>query len=355
MVKLINATSPVCGKEVFTFGPRLVPVAGPVDPGLQHIYDPSYDPTAQLHTEEDRSSRPGQIRRRRRSGYGISDPEENWQGSKGLTGTDEGISIFKRIVRLVNQDRDDEDDDMDVFFDWAQGNLEEFWGINRTSTRDGSHLAWMAEQFFKLSISLHRLHRDLESLGTEHLEMGAKDFAHLSPRLSIFDTHFRHKQPTYRAPEDDLTDGSSRSLSSGIFSMGCVFLEYVTWFLTGEEGVEEFSWARTTPETDSDWILSDIFFTMSQDGHIATLKMEVKGWIRHLEQQPECSSVYLCELLNFIESRMLEPDPRKRAGIEATKETLEMFRHKCRLSKAFYQRDWKECESFSYFIGTPSA
>ena len=353
MVKLINATSPVCGKEVFTFGPRLVPVAGPVDPGLQHIYDPSYDPTAQFHTEEDRSSRPGQIRRLRRSGHGISVPEGNSEGGKDHPGTDEGISIFKRIVRLVDQDRDDEDDDRDVFFDWAQGNLEEFWGINETSTRDGSHLAWMAEQFYKLAVSLHQLHLNPENLVTEYLEMGgAKDPAHLSHRLSILHHYIRHTRLTYRAPEDDLTDGPSCSLSSGIFSMGCVFLEYVTWFLTGKEGVEEFSSARATLEPVGYWVLSDMFFTMSQDGHIATLKMEVKGWIRHLEQQPECCS-YLYELLNFIESRMLEPDRRKRAGIEETMRALRKLRDNCRRNKAFYHGQWKEREYSPSLIGTP--
>lgn len=61
---------------------------------------------------------------------------------------------------------------------------------------------------------------------------------------------------TYRAPEYDIA--SKVSPSYDIWSLGCVLLEFVTWYLLGGKGVEEFSKRRAAE--DSQEIHEDRFF-----------------------------------------------------------------------------------------------
>lgn len=339
---LTIVTSPVCGKEVFTLGPRLIPIPGPFDPEAQQTpsgyqFD---DPTTQFtQTVEDESNPASQLGTFRRTGHGISGPEVNSNGAEGTTGTDEGISIFKRIVRLVNQDWEDEGGDLDVFFDWSKSPLEKFWCFNHAQPRTASHIPWMADQFYKLAISLHRLHLEMES----HISVQRKgrelptDYE--TPRPFVIRPHI-----TYRAPDYDLTGVPLLSISSDIYSMGCVFLEYITWFLLGEDGADRFTRARTTRETPNS--ISDIFFTMSQDRTTTRLKKGVKGWIQHLYNQDNRSEYLWC-LLHFIETRMLESDHRKRAGIVEIKVTLRRLRDTFRRSRPFYEKFWEDRESSS--------
>ncbi|CAG7556534.1 unnamed protein product, partial [Fusarium equiseti] len=49
--------------------------------------------------------------------------------------------------------------------------------------------------------------------------------------------------PTYRAPEFDMPDGLL-SRSYDIWALGCVYLEFLTWYFMGWKGVMEFSTLR---------------------------------------------------------------------------------------------------------------
>lgn len=62
--------------------------------------------------------------------------------------------------------------------------------------------------------------------------------------------------PTYRPPEYDIAQMVSQSYD--IWTLGCVLLEFITWYLRGWEGVEGFSKERTTD--DNKEIPEDVFF-----------------------------------------------------------------------------------------------
>ncbi|KAK7423424.1 hypothetical protein QQZ08_009102 [Neonectria magnoliae] len=64
--------------------------------------------------------------------------------------------------------------------------------------------------------------------------------------------------PTYRAPEYDIKKEVSQAYD--IWSLGCVLLEFVTWYLTGWKGVEDFSQSRSD-EDRHPIIPEDIFFS----------------------------------------------------------------------------------------------
>lgn len=55
------------------------------------------------------------------------------------------------------------------------------------------------------------------------------------------------RSPTYRPPECDIGD-QIVSQRFDIWSLGCVLLEFATWFLAGWDSVEEFSYKRVEYE-----------------------------------------------------------------------------------------------------------
>lgn len=80
--------------------------------------------------------------------------------------------------------------------------------------------------------------------------------------------------PTYRAPEYDLNRGISTQ-AYDIWSLGCVFLEFITWYLHGIHGVDDvFTEVRTMngPKDLSD----DSYFIVKRDEVSSVMKAEVK-------------------------------------------------------------------------------
>lgn len=62
--------------------------------------------------------------------------------------------------------------------------------------------------------------------------------------------------PTYRAPEYDVAETISQNYD--IWSLGCVLLEFVTWYLLGGEEVDSFAKRRAVD--DKSEIKEDVFF-----------------------------------------------------------------------------------------------
>jgi hypothetical protein len=125
--------------------------------------------------------------------------------------------------------------------------------------------------------------------------------------------------------------------------MACVFLEHITWFLLDFEGVERFATQRMAGSADKYNFKSDIFFTVSADLKSADIKNEVREWIKHLQEQPDCCE-YLKRLLELIETRMLESNPGKRilaSKLHQELKKLESFGRQDRNS-SFYQKHWSK-------------
>ncbi|OTB02220.1 hypothetical protein M426DRAFT_62590 [Hypoxylon sp. CI-4A] len=148
---------------------------------------------------------------------------------------------------------------------------------------------------------------------------------------------------TYIAPEFDLPDGMI-SRTSDIFSLGCVFLEYATWFLKGIDSVEnDFPGQRN--DKDVYGFDADKFFIIRHDESSATLKPflkpQVKAWIEELQADENCSW-YLYQLLELIRDKMLEPDREKRIHIVPLIKEMEMLRLSCERNESFYLKSTKE-------------
>jgi serine/threonine protein kinase len=72
--------------------------------------------------------------------------------------------------------------------------------------------------------------------------------------------------PTYRAPEVDVENGVI-SRRYDIWALGCLYLEFVTWYLMGWDAVEHmFSIVRVAGDPDWKSVKEDTFFRIETNG-----------------------------------------------------------------------------------------
>jgi serine/threonine protein kinase len=259
-------------------------------------------------------------------------------------------------------------------FPFAQGDLHGYWkNIHRepSSTESEENLAWLAEQCQGLAEGLafiHRyqtasfkslLHPDSHSISTiesgqnklrlfgRHGDIKPENILYF-PRsdrdlrgiLVITDfgctdfstreelDHNRRKSlpnsPTYRAPETDLDpEDSSITSSYDIWTLGCVFLEFLTWWLGGWTFVEHFVARRM--EQDPSWygtsgglFRTDFFFTIIEDGEgkkIAEVRKGVRDFMHDLDLDDKVkSNAFVREFLDMIRTKMLIVESPKANG-----------------------------------------
>lgn len=183
-----------------------------------------------------------------------------------------------------------------LLFPWADGNLLNFWKDkypgNSNPKRDHKLARWFSEQCLGIVQGLNMIHTSNIPASDDT----ANDLCHqiygrhgdLKPEnilwfkaydsigqdcfgvLKISDfglTRFHRTRskshvenvavsPTYRPPEYDIAKFVSQSYD--VWSLGCVLLEFVTWSLLGEAGVESFSVERARDDTRE--FREDVFF-----------------------------------------------------------------------------------------------
>lgn len=73
-------------------------------------------------------------------------------------------------------------------------------------------------------------------------DFGLARFHRTSTAFRQYKTHSLAVSPTYRAPECDL--GGKISPSWDIWTLGCVYLEFLIWYLQGWSAIDDFSRQR---------------------------------------------------------------------------------------------------------------
>ncbi|KAI2470511.1 protein kinase [Annulohypoxylon bovei var. microspora] len=270
-----------------------------------------------------------------------------------------------------------------LLFDWAEGNLKEFWKMKEKEyVRNRNHCKWMSQQFHEICLALQYVHNerkrtltkfinnnpemtpdgrsdDVHDLYGRHGDIKSDNFLWFRPEqssdllaLSDFGLGRLHTQvsrsnqnpkdlartATYIAPEFDLKDGRV-SRASDVYSLGCVLLEYVTWFLRGFNSViNDFPDKRMDEDIYIEWT-SDKFFKILDDkksgAQTPILKPAVRQWILELQQHEDCSW-YLHQLLEVIRDKMLESDRNKRIDIASLAVEMEKLRRTCEDDESFY-------------------
>jgi serine/threonine protein kinase len=139
--------------------------------------------------------------------------------------------------------------------------------------------------------------------------------------------------PTYEPPECKLRRPVSRAYD--LWSLGCLYLEFITWLLRGSAEIENFSNFRG--RLSSTGIDDDNFFTISRDpvtGPEAAVRDSVIDWVEGLHHHEKCSAL-MHELLDMIMDQLLIVDSGDRAGAQWL-----YFQMKALLEKAETDRDY---------------
>ncbi|OTA69478.1 kinase-like protein [Hypoxylon sp. EC38] len=195
-----------------------------------------------------------------------------------------------------------------LIFPWASGNLREFWkGQTRPVEHPQTSLSgrrndklglWMTQQCARIAGGLGEIHSILNKSPDEipptsgresklygrHGDIKPENILWFrnSDNVSTFGTlkiadfgisrWHRNAEtsrisctPTYRAPEYDLPLPNRQvSRAYDVWSLGCVFLEFTTWFLSGRDGVEAFQQERRTHvKDDAFFVLDDGRFSIN--------------------------------------------------------------------------------------------
>jgi serine/threonine protein kinase len=223
-------------------------------------------------------------------------------------------------------------------FPWAQhGNLRKFWNEKIPSIYDKNYMKWVFTQFVGLADAIRTLHHQEDDKSSRHGDLkpenvlcfdvsGPKDIIdQTSCVLVISDvgvtrthdesTEFRTRTMMesgvtvpYRAPERELNPDLSTGRRYDIWSLGCLYLEFVIWLLYGIEELERFRLEiRGKFYTISDTRQAD---TLRVEDKTAEINQEVKTWINNIKTDPRCAGAgpketAIGRLVDLIEKRLL--------------------------------------------------
>lgn len=152
-----------------------------------------------------------------------------------------------------------------LVFPWAHGgNLKKFW---QEHTGDEQYsVDWVMRECLGLAEGLAILHSSPAAMlhadikptnilcfkvkGQETWSLRLADFGfskQVGPNSKLKSKDLRQIK-TYRAPEQDVEQ--EVTLKSDVWSLGCLFLEFITWYLVGWPRIDEFSKNRLDDHDD---------------------------------------------------------------------------------------------------------
>ncbi|KAJ4183440.1 hypothetical protein NW759_017083 [Fusarium solani] len=255
----------------------------------------------------------------------------------------------------------------------ADGNLKQFWGRRSANPEDPTEVRWFIAQCSGIARGLRKIHhlstqssQEAVNAGkAKQMILGAKEWSQhgdIKPENILWFEEYDGKQDhlvisgfglnpfnntnsrskvqqnqilgysnTYRPPDLHL-EGQSISQNYDVWSLGCVFLEFVSWFLLGhDETVSSFVQARLNDGPEEN-IWEDTFFAFEKGPQVtskkAMLKKSVVEWIIKLHKTPRCSEPFHA-LLDLIQFTMLVPNSYDRWKIAWVDMELRQLEAKC--------------------------
>ncbi|KAI0505812.1 kinase-like protein [Xylaria bambusicola] len=218
-----------------------------------------------------------------------------------------------------------------IIFPWASGgNLSDFWKSPRTpETEYLKPLTWCLEQMFGLADALFALHHKLgdhklDGMHCRHGDLKPENILYFDGTLVIADvgvskvhvlgTDLRHDPtntkattPCYEPPEAE-TD-TKRPRRYDMWSLGCIFMEFIIWLLEGYGAIEDFKKQRRG--NDDPFPQKGAYYQHNKP-EPAIVHPVVTAKIEALRQHPRCTS-QLTSLLKLISEDLIVVDPLKRA------------------------------------------
>ncbi|CEI60313.1 unnamed protein product [Fusarium venenatum] len=248
-----------------------------------------------------------------------------------------------------------------LIFPCAEGDLEYHWANHKADPTSRDDLIWMLQQCHGIASGLERVHNNpsFQVQGDRGESRSRGRHGDIKPKNILF---FRdEKKPpgrlvvadftlmrfhssnadytqiqkvgfseTYRPPEKAAGEGTQVSQKYDIWTLGCVFLEFITWHLLGSDAVrpskrgcgrgftapdgkEREDFATSRQRDDDTGYRDDKFFnSIYVSGPI--VKPSVLKWIEYLRGH-KCYSQPLHDFLDLIQDSMLIAKPEKRGSM----------------------------------------
>ncbi|KAF4835116.1 putative protein kinase [Colletotrichum tropicale] len=210
-------------------------------------------------------------------------------------------------------------------FQWADGgNLREFWEDNPWPEFNANLVRQSVTQLRGLADALSALHnykgegnyrhgdlkpenilrfKDKTLVGTLKIaDMGLAKRHTEATDARLLPTDTKYGTTRYEPPEAITSQLKARSRLYDVWSLGCIILEYIIWFLYGYDGVKEFNKAiRNDTGTGC-------FYRIEKEGNQTKAEVHpvVVEWMNHLSKDQECSShTAMRTLLELVRDRLL--------------------------------------------------
>jgi serine/threonine protein kinase len=211
-----------------------------------------------------------------------------------------------------------------LIFHWAEADLQRYWrDENHMPTMDRETVLWFAKQCKGIAEGVVAIHQYTTSSSKLRPEPPSSVFGHhgdIKPenvlmfpdsdyqktkrgtlKLSDFGlAEFSHHQtvsmqpkssfatsPPYRAPEVDLEGTGAIGRSYDIWTLGCLYLEFITWLIGGWELVDTFAFNRLEPDPFMFGEPTRTFF------RLVKIEMPDGKWTQSAEIKPSVTEVSL--------------------------------------------------------------
>lgn len=229
-----------------------------------------------------------------------------------------------------------------LLFQWANGgNLREFWCNYKQPTSTADIIRWALEQMSGMAGAINVLHNssangdincrhgDLKQenivrhvksngLGTLQIaDMGLAKVHNMPTQIRQFATSTVSGTNRYQPPETRLYQLQPRSRAYDMWSMGCIYLEFIIWIFYGAEDLIRFNLS-----------FHESFYTVHEEHgtRVSRLDNEVRKWVNYIKERSlhredgKCLSNALRDLLHFVCDRLLiqEPGPETQAPSSET-------------------------------------
>lgn len=243
-----------------------------------------------------------------------------------------------------------QEEDLYFVFPWAEhGNLRQFWKQKTPSIDDNNYMKWIFDQLRGLAYAISTLHNDNDNDKTcRHGDLKPENVLCFNTSSSTVEkdqtscifvisdvglsrihdksTEFRSRSKiaagetvAYAAPETALFPERPTSRRYDIWSLGCLYLEFVIWLLYGIEGLNRFSRDISKTAERSFYITISPATLNVIGGKTPQINPVVRSWIECIKQNPRCVGADLYEtaisrLVALVEKRLLvvtaNPDPK---------------------------------------------
>lgn len=228
-----------------------------------------------------------------------------------------------------------------LVFPWADGSLRDYWEEYPEPTFTHKSLLWSLRQMHSIASGLSYFHE------FTNLENGQTQFGRHGNINAQNILWFRHSNilkiaglglsavgdqytvdnadpitviasPTYSPPELQRNHPVSRKWD--IWSLGCLYLEFITYIILGNTAITEFS-SRRIRSTDIPELTTDIFYT--EDAQM--VNPGVTSWVTHLKENQRCSRA-MHDILDLVMRQMIIIQPGSRStSLEVSKKLKEIL------------------------------